>query len=153
MLLIENEIFHNSNMHHNCSTPFTTMLLNQLGRGLTICVEVVFRKTRNWYTISIEDYAKNVNITGTWCLSQSRRLPPLFGGSNSKFVSVGGKSMRKKSKRIFSSCIVSYINMEHMWMAAAGVGGRFAAADRGWNGSRWYCGNGKKKNLRQKNLY
>ena len=47
MLLIENEIFHNGNMHHHCSTPFTTMLLNQLGRGLTICVEVVFRKTRN----------------------------------------------------------------------------------------------------------
>ena len=34
-------------IHHHCSTPFTSMLPNQLGRGLTICVEMVFRKTRN----------------------------------------------------------------------------------------------------------
>jgi len=47
MFLIGNESFHNSNMHHHCSTPFTSMLPNQLGRGLTICVEMVFRKTRN----------------------------------------------------------------------------------------------------------
>ena len=137
-------------MHHHCSTPFTSMLPNQLGRGLTICVEVVFRKTRNWYTISIEDYAKNVNIAGAWCLSQSRRLPPLFGGSNSKFVSVGGKWYEKKIETNFSSCIVSYINMEHMWMAAAGIGGQFAVADRGWNGGRWYCGNSRKRSYIKK---
>ena len=34
--------------------------------------------------------------------------------SNSKFVSVGGKWYEKKIETNFSSCIVSYINMEHM---------------------------------------
>ena len=34
--------------------------------------------------------------------------------SNSKFVSVGGKWHEKKIETNFSSCIVSYINMEHM---------------------------------------
>ena len=51
--------------------------------------------------------------------------------SNSKFVSAGGKWYEKKIETNFSSCIVSDINMEHMWMATAGIGSRFAAADRG----------------------
>ena len=34
--------------------------------------------------------------------------------SNSKFVSVGGKWYEKKIETNFSSCIVSYINMEYM---------------------------------------
>ena len=34
--------------------------------------------------------------------------------SNSKFVSVGGKWYEKKIETNFSSCIVSYINLEHM---------------------------------------
>ena len=34
--------------------------------------------------------------------------------SNSKFVTVGGKWYEKKIETNFSSCIVSYINMEHM---------------------------------------
>lgn len=34
--------------------------------------------------------------------------------SNSKFVLVGGKWYEKKIETNFSSCIVSYINMEHI---------------------------------------
>ena len=34
--------------------------------------------------------------------------------SNSKFVSVGGKWYEKKIETNFSSCIVSYMNMEYM---------------------------------------
>ena len=34
--------------------------------------------------------------------------------SNSKFVSMGGKWYEKKIETNFSSCIVSYINMEYM---------------------------------------
>ena len=44
---------------------------------------------------------------------------------------MGGKWYEKKIETNFSSCIVSYINMEYMRMAATGIGGRFAVADRG----------------------
>ena len=44
--------------------------------------------------------------------------------------------MRKKSKKILAAALAAILNMEYMRMAAAGIGGRFAASDRGGNGSR-----------------
>ena len=43
----------------------------------------------------------------------------------------GGEKYEKETEKNFSGCVGSYINMEYMRMAAAGIGGRFDAADRG----------------------
>ena len=68
MLLIYLQIFNNRKMHQSSTASFIQNR-DHLGRGLTVCVDVVFIKLLIWYAYSIKVMTRNVNenpLLGTY---------------------------------------------------------------------------------------
>ena len=60
MILIYLQIFNNRKMHQSSTASFIQNR-DHLGRGLTVCVDVVFSKSLIWYVYSIKVMTRNVN--------------------------------------------------------------------------------------------
>ena len=68
MILIYLQIFNNRKMHQSSTASFIQNR-DHLGRGLTVCVDVVFIKLLIWYAYSIKVMTRNVNenpLLGTY---------------------------------------------------------------------------------------
>lgn len=73
MILIYLQIFNNRKMHQSSTASFIQNR-DHLGRGLTVCVDVVFIKLLIWYAYSIKVMTRNVNeksVIGHVCVNNN----------------------------------------------------------------------------------